>query len=80
MRKKFGLLLLGFSVISFLSSMYFLAAGGNSAGGPLLITCFITLAFGVRGFDQMKGFSYTIWIFTAVTASMFYPQFFLFLQ
>ena len=77
MRKKFGLLLLGFSVISFLSSMYFLAAGGNSAGGPLLITCFITLAFGVRGFDQMKGFSYTIWIFTAVTASMFYPQFFL---
>jgi len=34
------------------------------------------LAIGVRGFQKTKSFSYTIWIFTAVAASMFYPQFF----
>jgi len=44
--------------------------------GILLITGFILLATGVRGFQKLKGFSYTLWIFTAVTASMFYPQFF----
>jgi BASS family bile acid:Na+ symporter len=37
---------------------------------------FILLAIGVRGFDSFKGLSFTIWIFTAVTASMFYPQYF----
>jgi BASS family bile acid:Na+ symporter len=34
------------------------------------------LAIGVRGWEATKGFSYTIWIFTAVAASMFYPQYF----
>jgi len=31
----------------------------------------------MRGFEKLKGFSYTLWIFTAVTASLFYPQYFL---
>jgi len=30
----------------------------------------------VRGFSAFKSFSYTIWIFTAVAASMYYPQYF----
>jgi BASS family bile acid:Na+ symporter len=47
-----------------------------SLTGILLISGFILLATGVRGFQKLKGFSYTLWIFTAVTASMFYPQFF----
>jgi BASS family bile acid:Na+ symporter len=47
-----------------------------SLTGILLISSFILLATGVRGFQKLKGFSYTLWIFTAVTASMFYPQFF----
>jgi BASS family bile acid:Na+ symporter len=37
----------------------------------------MTLAIGIRGFQTFKSFSYTIWIFTAVTASMFYPQIFI---
>ena len=45
-------------------------------GGPVLILFFLSLAIAVRGFKSIKGFSYTIWIFTAVTASMFYPQYF----
>jgi len=44
--------------------------------GIFLVSGFILLATGVRGFQKLKGFSYTIWVFTAVTASMFYPQFF----
>lgn len=44
---------------------------------PLLITAFITLATSVRGFQKFKGFSYTLWIFTAVIASIVYPQYFI---
>ena len=64
------------SAIAFLSALYLLTVEAVSTGGPLLIAGFIALALGVRGFQSAKGFSYTIWIFTAVTASMFYPQFF----
>jgi BASS family bile acid:Na+ symporter len=42
----------------------------------LLIAFFLSLAIAVRGFSTFKSFSYTIWIFTAVAASMFYPQYF----
>jgi BASS family bile acid:Na+ symporter len=38
-----------------------------------MISGFALLAFGVRGFEKVKGISYTLWIFTAVTASLFYP-------
>jgi len=47
-----------------------------SLTGIFLIAGFIALATGVRGYEKLKGFSYTIWIFTVVTASMFYPQYF----
>ncbi len=77
MNKRISILLLVFSAISFLSSLYLLAANAVSGAGPLLIAGFVTLALAVRGFEPVKGFSYTIWIFTAVTASMFYPQYFL---
>jgi BASS family bile acid:Na+ symporter len=46
------------------------------SSGPLFIIFFLLLAFGVRGFKSVRGLSYTILIFTAVTASMFYPGFF----
>ena len=77
MNKRISTILLAFSAISFLSSLYLLAANAVSGGGPFLIAAFVALALGVRGFASAKGFSYTIWIFTAVTASMFYPQFFI---
>jgi BASS family bile acid:Na+ symporter len=34
------------------------------------------LAVGVRGYHVLKGFSYTISIFAAVTIAMFYPSYF----
>lgn len=45
--------------------------------GPLLIGGFISLAFAVRGYPAFRGFSYSLWIFTAVTLSMYYPRYFL---
>jgi len=52
--------------------------GGSISGtGLLLIAGFIGLAIAVRGFQKFKGFSYTLWIFTAVITSMFYPRYFI---
>ncbi len=45
--------------------------------GPLLILGFISLAIAVRGYPTFKGFSYSLWIFTAVAVSMYYPKYFL---
>jgi bile acid:Na+ symporter, BASS family len=52
-------------------------SGNIRTTSVLLICSLISLALGVRGSGRLKGFSYTIWIFTAVTASMFYPQYFM---
>ncbi len=45
--------------------------------GPFLILGFISLAIAVRGYAAFRGFSYSLWIFTAVTVSMYYPEYFL---
>ncbi|MEO1486725.1 MAG: bile acid:sodium symporter [Bacteroidota bacterium] len=45
--------------------------------GPTLILFFIGLALTFNTYDRLKGFSFTILIFAAVAASLFYPQFFL---
>jgi len=50
--------------------------GNITATGIFLIAGFVGIATGVRGFEKLKGFSYTLWIFAAVTVSMFYPQYF----
>ncbi|MDX1286226.1 MAG: bile acid:sodium symporter family protein, partial [Draconibacterium sp.] len=45
--------------------------------GPFLISGFISMAIAFRGYNFLKGFSYPMWIFAAVTLSMYYPQYFL---
>lgn len=76
MNKKLYLSLLIISAISFIVSLFLFLSGIN-AGGNLFVLGFASLAFGIRGFKAIKGFSYTIWIFTAVTASLLYPQMFI---
>lgn len=44
--------------------------------GPFLTGFFVLLAISLQGFEKFKSFSYTIWIFAAVTASMYYPSYF----
>ena len=66
-----------------LASLFFILfivlsiTGKQEYKGPTLILGFVTLAVAVRGFPTFKGFSYSLWIFTAVTVSMFYPKYFL---
>jgi len=49
----------------------------TSYSGVALVLFFVSLALGVRGFENLKGYSYSLWIFAAVTVSMFFPQYFL---
>lgn len=71
---KILLSLAGLAMLLFLLSYF---TGKSVFLGPLLISFFIFLAFGVRGNPISKGFSYTIMIFAAVSISMFYPGLFI---
>ena len=67
---------LGFSVLFLIITVLLIFTGNLESAGPYLIAMFLSLAIGVRGFTAVNGLSYTIWIFTGVTAAMFYPQYF----
>jgi BASS family bile acid:Na+ symporter len=69
-------IVMGLAILLLIVSILLVITGNGAMSGPSLIAFFILLAVGVKGFKAVKGFSYTIWIFTAVTASMFYPQYF----
>ena len=71
------------SILLIVSGLFIIASGISYLGGNIsvtglfLIAAFIAMAIAVRGFLKFRGFSYTLWIFTAVIASMFYPQYFI---
>lgn len=50
---------------------------GVKFAGPFMIAFFISLAVGFRGYDQLKGFAYSVMIFAAVTTALFYPYYFI---
>jgi BASS family bile acid:Na+ symporter len=77
MKNKLHPTLLIISAIFIISSGISFVLELKSVPGLLLVTGLIALAIGVRGFPKLKGFSYTLWIFTAVATSMFYPQYFI---
>jgi bile acid:Na+ symporter, BASS family len=76
--KKFNkyTLAIGFALLLLFVTLIMLFTGHGSATGPLLIAFFITLSFAVKGFQPTKGLSFTMWMFTAVTVAMFFPQYF----
>lgn len=45
----------------------------SALSGPLLITGLLLLALSFRGSEKTKGYSYSVVIFSAVTAAMYYP-------
>jgi len=77
MKTRTYLYLLILSLVLFAGALISYLAGNITLTGILMISGFIALATGVRGYPKLRGFSYTLWIFTAVTASMFYPQYFI---
>lgn len=54
----------------------FLFAGSVTPASFMLIPGLALLAIAFQGFRSLRGFSYTSWIFTAVAASLFYPEVF----
>ncbi len=46
-------------------------------GGCLLMCSFTSLAIAFRGNTLLKGFSFTVMIFAAVSLAMYYPQYFI---
>lgn len=75
--KKLYYLLLAVSALFFFLVAAFYFLGKTEWTGPFLTLGFVSLAIAVRGFETFKGFSYSLWIFTAVTVSMYYPKYFL---
>jgi bile acid:Na+ symporter, BASS family len=65
------------SAILFTGSGIFYGLTKSSNIGLTLVAAFVLLAFGVMAFPLLKKFAYTIWILTAVTAAMFYPEYFI---
>lgn len=68
---------LALSLLSFVMFIITTQTQITEHGGLFLIFTFIGLALAVRGSESFKGFSFTFWILTAVTASMYYPTYFL---
>jgi len=67
--------LLYVSIICLVMTIIMLFTGYRSEVGPMATLFFILLAIGIRG-TPLKGLSFTVWIFAAVTTSMFYPRYF----
>ncbi len=59
-----------------IASVVLLAMGRAVLAGPSTILFFVLLALGVRGYERFKGLSFTISIFAAVAAAMYFPGWF----
>jgi len=68
--------ILSAALIMLMISLYLAFTGEFASSGPFMVSFFILIALGIKGFESFKGLSFTVWIFTAVTASMFYPEYF----
>lgn len=64
------------AILALLTGLGSWQMGEPSFAGPLVILFFLLLAFGFRGFEQTKGYVFTVMIFAAVATSLFYPQYF----
>jgi bile acid:Na+ symporter, BASS family len=48
--------------------------GLSAYAGPLFIFCFVLMAIAFQGYPTLKGFSFTVSIFAAVSTALFYPR------
>src|SRR6478672_9621676 len=67
-------LILSFAFLCLTVAIVMSATGNLATAGPLFIAFFVLLAIGFRGFPLLKGFSYTVTIFAAVTTALYYPK------
>ena len=69
--------LLILSVVLFLTGLLLLSAGQSVPSSILLIASLAVMAISFQGFEKLRGFSYTFWILTGVTFSLYYPEYFI---
>jgi BASS family bile acid:Na+ symporter len=65
------------SMISFVAVVVMLATGSRSGLGPALIVMFVSMALYCGSHPTLKGYSFTVWVFAFVSASMAYPSAFM---
>lgn len=68
--------LLGAAGIGFLASLLMFFMGMGNEIGFILVISLLLLAISLRGHPFFKGFSFTVLIFSSVTAALFYPALF----
>ena len=68
--------LMAFAFLCLIIFLILYFTGREGLTGPFLTGFFVALAISFQGFKRLKSFSYTVWIFAAVTASMYYPDYF----
>lgn len=69
-------IVLSIAAVCLIAAVIVLINGNTGYSGPLLIAFFLMLSLGFRGFAALKGFSFTLLIFAAVTTALYYPQYF----
>lgn len=70
-------IVLSLGVVCLFIALYLVSKGALPQAGPYFIAFFIALAIGFRGYESLKGFSYTVVIFASVTTALFYPNYFI---
>lgn len=63
--------------LSLLVAIVLLLTGKMESTGPFVIASLILVGIGFRGYEQLKGFAFTILIFAAVSSALYYPDYFL---
>lgn len=75
--KKRSALFYGLAALFIFSSIIFWQTGKIDLSGWSLVLFFVSLSIAFRGTAVLKGLSFTVIIFAAVTLAMFHPEYFL---
>ncbi len=67
---------LGAALVCLVISLIIIFSAGLPHAGPSLVAFLFLLGISFRGFDNLKGFTYSILIFAAVTMALYYPAHF----
>lgn len=68
--------ILALAFLFLLTSIGVALSGEVARSGIFLILFFVALAIGFRGYDALRGYSYTVMIFAAAVSALFYPHLF----
>ena len=64
------------AALCFITAAIITFTSGMASAGPFAIGFFLFGAIAFRGFEQLKGFAYSMMIFTGVTTALYFPSYF----